>query len=114
MFDEDYVNDYDDDFEEDGIQEQFQRFRNEALTFCMNADRGIVEAWCAKIGYKYPLGYYNNRCDRIFELYTNHPGICIGKAGSAIKEFKEMLKEEFKVPYEVKLVEIRGGFANIN
>jgi hypothetical protein len=112
MFEYDDFN-YNEDYDEDEIQEEFQKFRSEALAFCVNKDKSIVEAWCAKIGYKYPLGYHNNRCDRVFELYTNHPGVCIGKAGSAITEFKEMLKAEFKVPYEVKLIEIRGDFANI-
>lgn len=113
MFDEDYVNDYDSDFDEDEIQEEFQRFRAEALNISMNQDKAIIEKWCEEIGYSYPLGYYNNRCDRTMEIYTTRPGICIGKAGSAIRKFEEMLKEEFRVPYKVKLVEIRGGFANI-
>jgi hypothetical protein len=105
--------DFDYEYDDDEVMASFIAFRSEAMKFTADRDVKLVEDFCAKIGYSYPLGYFNHRSNRTFELFTNRPGVLIGRAGRNIELLKDMLKEEFKVPYDVKLVEIRGGFANI-
>lgn len=101
------------DIFEDEDEQAWQEFRAEAHKLCRNVDLRVIETWLAEIGFKEPVGYYNNRCDAIMEIYSNRPGVLIGKAGSSVKRFEEILTAEFNRPYKVKFVEIRGGFANV-
>lgn len=39
-------------------------------------------------------------------IYTNRPGVLIGLAGKNIEKLKELLKEEFKHDYDVKIHEV--------
>lgn len=39
-------------------------------------------------------------------IYTNRPGVLIGVAGKNIDKLKELLKEEFKHDYDVKIQEV--------
>ena len=43
----------------------------------------------------------------VLNLYSNHPGVMIGKAGERIDRYKKRLKEEANVK-KVKLIEIRN------
>ena len=44
------------------------------------------------------------------EIYTKHPGVLIGKYGKDVKEFQDMLDEEYRGHWKVKFIEVRGGF----
>lgn len=92
--------------------DEFENVREEALLFYLNKYKKLIEDWCHKAKLKSPVGYFNNTTDRIMEIYTDRPGVLIGKAGSLVYEFKEKLKEEFGIDYEVKFIDIRGGFVN--
>lgn len=44
------------------------------------------------------------------EIYTQHPGVLIGKYGKDVHEFQDMLNEEYRSDWKVKFIEVRGGF----
>lgn len=89
----------------------FQKFRAEINAWARNREREFLEDWCAEAKLEEPVGYdfvYGEG----FTIYTNHPGILIGKAGSLVNKYRDRLKEEFGKDNDIKFVEIKNGFAN--
>lgn len=93
----------------------FEIFRAEAHAFIKEKEESLLKRWLEKIGcnFKEPIGYYRDSLHRTMEIYTTRPGLLIGKAGIHVDELKQMLSEEFYGEWNVKFVEIRGGFVNI-
>ena len=89
------------------------KIRSECLAYIRNKEETIIKEWLSKIGYTEPVGYYRNIFKREMEIYTTRPGCLIGKAGVNVEVFKKMLFEEFGGEWNVKFVEIRGGFVQI-
>lgn len=79
-----------------------------------NKNREVLEKWCRAIKYKHPIGYYNDLGEYKMVIYTEHPGIMIGKAGVYVDLLKEILRREFYHDYTIEFVEIRGGIVNLN
>lgn len=46
--------------------------------------------------------------EKIFTVWTDRPGILIGKGGQNVEVLKEILREEFDRDYDVKFKEIKG------
>ena len=94
---------------------EWLRFREESLAFTKNREESVIKKWLNVIGYTYkePVGYYRNSWKREMEIYTTRPGCLIGKAGIDVNKLKEMLTEEFGGEWEVKFIEVRGGFVGI-
>lgn len=93
--------------------EAWEIMRAEALAFMKNKEESVIKKWLNEIGYTEPVGYYRNSWKREMEIYATRLGCLIGKAGKDINKFKKMLTEEFGGEWEVKLVEVRGGFVQI-
>lgn len=92
----------------------WMEMRAEAHSFMKNKEENLIKKWLETINYKKPVGYYFDLSNKVVELYTTNPGILIGKAGIDIKRFQDMVSEEFfGQKWEVKLVEVRGGFVGI-
>lgn len=109
-----YFDDDDDDllgFDEDEDR-AWQEMREEAHRFAAEQNETALKRWFDAIGFKGTVGYYNNLRDRIFTIYTTHPGVLIGKGGSGVETFEKILNEMWwpKCEYKVEFVEIRGGF----
>lgn len=47
-----------------------------------------------------------------FEIYTDSPGYLIGKGGNLVEKYELALNQLFCSDLKVKIIEIRGGFAN--
>lgn len=90
--------------------EAWLEFRAEAHAFMKNKEETVIKKWLNEIGYTEPVGYYRNIFKREMEIYATRLGCLIGKAGKDINKFKKMLTEEFGGEWEVKLIEVRGGF----
>lgn len=91
--------------------DDFQKIRAEVNAWSRNRERKFLNDWCIEAKLKEPVGYdydYKNG----FTIYTNHPGILIGKAGILINKYRDRLKEEFSKDNNIKFVEIKNGFAN--
>ena len=95
--------------------EAWEELRVEAHVFMKEKEESLLKRWLDKIGcnLKEPIGYYRDSWHRTMEIYTTRPGPLIGKAGIHVDELKQMLSEEFYGEWNVKFVEIRGGFVNI-
>ena len=93
--------------------EDFNQFRGEALEYMHNRNKELIERWCKNCGVTSPIGYYNDLSDGIMTIYTTQPGYLIGRQGTKLDAFVSELEREFNRKYEVKLIEIRGGFVNL-
>lgn len=95
--------------------EAWEKLRVEAHIFMKEKEESLLKRWLEKIGcnLKEPIGYYRDSWHHTMEIYTTRPGPLIGKAGIHVDELKQMLSEEFRGEWNVKFIEIRGGFVNI-
>ena len=98
-------------FDEDAWIEQ----RAFAHKFMREKEEGVIKKWLTEIGYtkKDPIGYYRNIFDKTMVIYTNHPGILIGKGGENVKILENYMNEEFLGQWKAEFVEIRGGFVTL-
>lgn len=94
-------------------ENDWMEFRAEAIRFAKERNSKLIDTWCKECGVTTPIGYYNDH-NGTMTIYTDKPGWLIGKGGEKVNKFKEALKQEFHREYEVKFVEVRGGFANLN
>lgn len=94
--------------------ESLDVFIGECLEFSHNQNCKVIEEWCKEAEVESPVGYYNELGKHRMTIYTDKPGYLIGKGGCLVDKFKKRLCEEFYAnDYEVRFVEIRGGFANM-
>ena len=54
--------------------------------------------------------YKYEHIDRELTIFTNRPGIWIGRSGEGVNRLKEILSEQFDHEVEVSFVEIKGRF----
>jgi len=93
-------------------EDSFEQMICECLEFAHRQNCDLIEEWCKEAGVKEPVGYYND-CHSI-TIYTNKPGYLIGKGGFLINKYQEKFQKEYPYhKFEIKLVEIKGGFANV-
>lgn len=93
----------------------WEEFRAEALAYAKDRNDTLVKTWLSKIGYKdkNPIGYYISLSNNTIEIYSTRVGALIGKAGVNVDLLKKMLKDEFRGEWQVKFIEIRGGFVTV-
>lgn len=96
----------------DRLEKEWQELRGEILWHHTNRNKKLIEKWCKECGVVTPIGY-DNDLNGVMTIYTQQPGKLIGKKGKDVDKFKADLKEEFGINYEVKFVEVRGGFVNM-
>lgn len=72
------------------------------------ANERVLRHFFWRINYKGIVGYENKLGERKFIVYTDIPGILIGKGGQNVEILKEILKEEFDRDYTIEFKEIRG------
>ena len=97
----------------DEYENEWQKLRGEVLWHYSNLNKKLIEEWCKECGVTTPIGYDNDSGDGVMTIYAKHPGQLIGRGGEYIDNLKAKLKREFNRNYQVKLVEVRGGFVNI-
>lgn len=94
-------------------EDAWMELRASAHEFMKNKEETVIKNWLNEIGYTDPVGYFRKSWKKEIEIYATHPGVLIGKAGINIEELKKMMSEEFYGEWEVKLVEVGGGFVRI-
>ena len=94
-------------------EDVWMEIRAESIRISKERNRKLIEDWCRECHVTSPIGYYNDYCG-VITIYTDRPGYLIGRGGEKIQKFKEALKQEFHREYEVKLIEVRDGFVNLN
>lgn len=97
------------------FDENWEELRAEAHAFMREKEETLIKKWLEKIGYTYkePVGYYRNSCKHEMEIYSTRVGQLIGKAGVNVDLLEKMLKDEFRGEWEIKFVEVRGGFVQM-
>ena len=68
----------------------------------------VMKNFFYRIGYKGIIGYENDLRKKVFTIWTDKPGILIGKGGQNVCILKDILKEEFDYDYEIEFKEIKG------
>ena len=91
--------------------EKFMIERAEAHKIMKIKEESILKKWLKEIKVEdEPIGYYADLSNNVMEIYTNHPGQLIGKGGIGYESLKNILNEEFGREWNVKFIEVRGGF----
>lgn len=86
----------------------FEEIRGKVLEEMEEINTRVLKHFFFRIGYKGIVGYENNLGKKVFTIWTDKPGILIGKGGQNITILKEILKEEFEKDYDVEFKEIKG------
>lgn len=86
----------------------FEEVRGRALEEMEEREERVIKRFFFRIGYKGVVGYDHRMGERIFTIWTNKPGILIGKGGENVSILKSILKEEFNIDYDVEFKEIKG------
>lgn len=94
-------------------EDSWQKFREESIVYAENRQQTVLTEWLDKIGYTEPIGYYLDTYHNVMEIYATRIGVLVGKGGINVEELTKMLFEEYGRKFEVKFVEIRGGFVNV-
>lgn len=86
----------------------FEEVIGKALEEMSERNERVMKNFFYSIGYKGIVGYENDLLKKVFTVWTDKPGILIGKGGNNICILKEILKEEFDYDYEIKFKVITG------
>ena len=86
----------------------FNEMRGKILNEIEKKNERVMKHFFWRIGYKGIVGYENNLGNKIFTVWTDKPGILIGKGGNNIVVLKEILKKEFDYDYKIEFKEIKG------
>ena len=86
----------------------FEEFIGKALEEMSERNERVMKNFFYRIGYKGIVGYENDLGKKVFTVWTDKPGILIGKGGQNVCILKEILKEEFDYNYEIEFKEIKG------
>lgn len=89
------------------FDENFEEFRGKCLEEMVEKNERVLKHFFFRINHKGIVGYKND-LGRVFTIWTDRPGIIIGKGGQNINILKEILKEEFGYDYEIDIKEIKG------
>ena len=83
------------------------------MGYTKNRIETVLKNWLDKLGRTDPIGYYLNYSDHTLEIYTTIPGKLIGRAGVNVDDLKQMMVDEYHSNWNVRFIEIRGGFLNV-
>lgn len=86
----------------------FEELIEKALEERQERNERVMKNFFYRIGYKGIVGYENDLGKKVFTIWTDNPGILIGKCGHNLDILKDILKEEFNYDYEIKFKEIKG------
>lgn len=87
---------------------EFEELRGEVLEEMDGRNERVLKNFFFRIGNKGIVGYENKLDKNKFTVWTDRPGILIGKGGKNVDILKEELKKEFNRDYDVEFKEIKG------
>ena len=87
---------------------EFEELRGEVLEEMDERNERVLKHFFFRIGNKGIVGYENKLGKKKFIVWTDKPGILIGKGGKNVDILKEELKKEFNRDYDVEFKEIKG------
>ena len=87
---------------------EFEELRGEVLEEMGERNERVLKRFFFRTGNKGIVGYENKLGKKKFIVWTDKPGILIGKGGKNVDILKEELKKEFDRDYDVEFKEIKG------
>ena len=87
---------------------EFEELRGKVLEEMDERNKRVLKHFFFRIGNKGIVGYENKLGKKKFIVWTDKPGILIGKGGKNVDILKEELKKEFDRDYDVEFKEIKG------
>ena len=87
---------------------EFEELIGKSLEEMSERNERVMKNFFYRIGYKGIVGYDNDLGNKVFTVWSDKPGILIGKGGQNICILKDILKEEFEKDYEIEFKEIKG------
>ena len=87
---------------------EFEELRGEVLEEMGERNERVLKRFFFRTGNKGIVGYENKLGKKKFIVWTDKPGILIGKGGKNVDILKEELKKEFNRDYDVEFKEIKG------
>ena len=87
---------------------EFEELIGKSLEEMSERNEKVMKNFFYSIGYKGIVGYENDLGKKVFTVWTDKPGILIGKGGQNIQILKDILKEEIGYDYKIKFKEIKG------
>lgn len=87
---------------------KFEELRGEVLEEMDERNERVLKRFFFRTGNKGIVGYENKLGKKKFIIWTDKPGILIGKGGKNVDILKEELKKEFDREYVVEFKEIKG------
>lgn len=87
---------------------EFEELRGKVLEEMDERNERVLKHFFFRIGNKGIVGYENKLDKNKFTVWTDRPGILIGKGGKNVDILKEELKKEFNSDYDVEFKEIKG------
>ena len=86
----------------------FEELRGKVLEESAERNERVLKHFFWRINYKGIVGYENDLGKNVFTVWTDRPGILIGKGGQNVDILKAILKEKFDRNYDVNFKEIKG------
>ena len=86
----------------------FEEVIGKALEDMSERNERAMKNFFYRIGHKGIVGYENDLGKKVFTVWTDKPGILIGKGGQNVEILKDIIKEEFDHDYEIEFKEIKG------
>ena len=87
---------------------EFEELIGKSLEEMSERNERAMKNFFYRIGYKGIVGYDNDLGNKVFTVWSDKPGILIGKGGQNIQILKDILKEEIGYDYKIKFKEIKG------
>ena len=87
---------------------EFEELRGEEIEEMGERNERELKRFFFRTGNKGIVGYENKLDKNKFTVWTDRPGILIGKGGKNVDILKEELKKEFDEDYDVEFKEIKG------
>ena len=91
----------------------FEYLVEDTLKEISEKNEKVLKNFFYTIGHKGIVGYENDLRKKVFTVWSNKPGILIGKGGQNVKILKKILKEEFDYDYEIEFKEIQYKMLDI-
>ena len=91
---------------------EWLELREDAATHFKRIHENALKHYLDEIGFADTFAYEYSYSENRFIIYTQRPGIWIGRHGSGVDRLKEILSEEVKADCHVSFREINGHFVS--
>lgn len=96
---------------------EWEDFRAECLEWDKRKTEEALKTWLLEIGFNGTVGYEKDIGRKTIKIYSNKPGVLIGRGGKNVFILSDLLSETFNGNFEekwaVEFVEVKGDFVTV-